>query len=731
MNLRSGRDFDAEEWLKARRRPDLTGCFTESSARVDRLETIFELAPVGIGIVDLDGHTTMTNEVLRRSLGYSAEEFAATPFAVFTHPDDLQANLEWFARLVKGEIDHFEMEKRFIRKDGGTLWVDLTVSLVRDAGGSPDYAIGMTADITDRKRLEDELRATDELYRLLVERVPAVVYAAEPGGAGRWHYVSPQIETILGFSADEWIADPGLWLRQLHPEDQEGTLDKEERLLKSVGENKIFSDSYRLRHRNGATLWVRDDAMLLWDQRGHATWHGVLVDVTPEKRLEERLEHQAFHDALTGLPNRKLFHDRVGHALDQRRTANVAVLFIDLDNFKTVNDNFGHASGDQVIVAVARRLQSCARTGDTAARVGGDEFALLVEDMSAAQVTALADRVIDALSTTPVEFSGRKLTIGASVGIAVAGPGETTETLLRNADLAMYEAKLRGGYRHVHYEPTMHTTVVDRFRLEDALHNALADGAMSLAYQPIVDLRTGAVVGFEALARWSDRNLGEVSPSQFIPVAERNGLIHRLGHWAVEQACRDLSEWRSTRGGEAYVSVNVSPLQLDNDQFASSVVRILVDVGLEPSALVLEVTEGALLVEQGRQSLRELRSHGVRVAIDDFGTGYSSLSYLRQLPVDMVKIDQSFLSPLEDSTAEYDFLRAIIRLAEALQLATVCEGIETLGQLADLQAAGCGYGQGYLLARPGPLADVPATIPVAGRPSAYAATAPAARSPRA
>ncbi len=710
MNVRSGSDLDAEGWL--------TAPSAEAAARVERLETIFELAPVGIGIVDLQGRTTMTNEVLRRSLGYSPEEFAATSFTVFTHPDDVQVNLEWFARLVAGEIDHFEMEKRFIRKDGGILWVDLTVSLVRGVGGKPDYAIGMTLDITERKQLESDLRAAEGLYRLLVERVPAVVYVAEPGEAGRWHYVSPQIQTMLGFTAEEWMADAGLWLQQLHPEDREGALAEEERLLEPGADNRVFSDTYRMRHRDGATVWVRDDAMVLWDQDGRATWHGVLVDVTPEKHLEERLEHQAFHDALTGLPNRKLFHDRVGHALGGRRAAHVAVLFIDLDDFKTVNDNFGHAAGDQVIVAVARSLQSCARAGDTAARVGGDEFAILVEDVTAPQVTALADRVIDALSTTYVELSGRRFTIGASIGIAVAGPGETTETLLRNADLAMYEAKFQGGYRHVHYEPTMHETVVDRFRVEDALRSALADGAMALAYQPIVDLDTGAVVGFEALARWSDPRLGEVPPSQFIPVAERTGLIHELGSWAIEQACRDLVEWRSARGGEAYVSVNVSPLQLDNDQFSTSVVAVLVAHGLEASALVVEVTEGALLVEEGRRSLRELRSHGVRVAIDDFGTGYSSLSYLSQLPVDMVKIDRSFLRQPEDDSSARAFLRAIIRLAETLHLATICEGIETPDQLADLQAAGCGYGQGYLLARPCPIGDVPATISVTSRPMA-------------
>jgi len=465
-------------------------------------------------------------------------------------------------------------------------------------------------------------------------------------------------------------------------------------------------------------VWVRDDAMVLWDSEGHATWHGVLVDVTGEKQLEERLEHQAFHDQLTGLPNRKLFHDRVGHALMKRRPGQIAVLFIDLDNFKTINDSFGHACGDEVIVAAGKRLQRCARGGDTAARVGGDEFAVLVEDVTVEQVTALADRVINALSRTPVMFKGHSLTIRASIGIAVAVPGETTETLLRNADLAMYEAKRQGRCRHVLYESSMHATVMNRFQIKEALHAALADGGITLVYQPIVDLSTGAVVGFEALARWSDSHLGDVPPSQFIPVAEETGLIHELGLWVIDQACRDLTDWRSARGADAYVSVNVSPLQLDNDQFASSVGRILRHRNLAPADLVLEVTEGVLLVAGGRESLRELRSHGIRVAIDDFGTGYSSLSYLRQPSVDMVKIDRAFLRPQGDTTAEPALLRAIIRLGETLHLSTIGSGIETAGQLSDLQAAGCGYGQGYLLARPGPLADVPAVIEVVSHPPA-------------
>ena len=706
---------------------DTAGATAEAADRSGRPERTTDPAPAGICILDLDGHETWSNEVLRYSLGYSAEEFAAmpcAPSATFAHRDDRGADPDRFARMVAGEVNGFATERRFTCKDGSTLWVAETVSLVRDPGGNPVQAICVTQDITESKRPDFDPgavpdfdpRAVEERSHLQVEQVPAVVYVAEPGPNGTWFYVSPQIEAMLGFSAPDWMADPSLWLQQLQPQDRESVLAEERRLLVADdAEDPTSSQTYRLRHRNGSTVWVRDDAMMLWDKEGRATWHGVLVDVTREKLLEERLEHQAFHDPLTGLPNRKLFHDRVGHALSRRQSGQVAVLFIDLDNFKTVNDSFGHAGGDEVIIAAARRLQACARAGDTAARLGGDEFALLLEDVTTEQVSEFADRVLAALSEAPVEFSGRPMPMAASIGIAIAGPGENTATLLRNADLAMYEAKLQGRCRHVLYEPSMHATVGSRSRLGASLQTALSDDAVSVAYQPLVDLRNGAVVGIEALARWTDQEIGEVPPNRFIPIAEESGLIHKLGFWAIERACRDLRKWRSAQGVDAYVSINVSPIQFDNDQFANSVVRVLLDQGLKPSDLMIEVAEGALLVERSRQSLRELRSHGVRVAVDDFGTGYTSLSYLSRLPADLVKIDQSFLRPLGDTSADPALLRAIIRLAETLHLATICKGIETLGQLSDLQEAGCFFGQGTLLARPGPLDEIPATVDLVSR----------------
>ena len=678
------------------------------SARLVRLETILELAPVGIGLVDFEGRTTMTNSSLRRMLGYSEEDFARLSWREFTHPDDVEQNVVLSRQLSAGEINHFTMEKRFLRKQGGYLWAGLTVSLVRDADGEPLYEIGMTQDISERKRLESELQDAEERYRLLVERVPAVVYVVEPGTEGRWHYVSPQIGRMLGYTAQEWMADPGLWARLVNETDRDGVFAAGRRMMLDGLGGEPHTTTYRLYHRNGSTVWVRDDSMVLYDQHGTPTIQGVIVDVTQEKLLEERLAYQAFHDPLTGLPNRRLFRERVDHALleKDRLGASCFVLFVDLDNFKTVNDSFGHACGDEVIVAVANRIEACARVADTAARLGGDEFALLIENVDVDQATALANRILESLHQTPVDFSVGTVIVGASVGITAAGPGETTEIVLRNADLAMYEAKLRGRGRYVMYEAGMHEGAVAQFRLAAGLQTAVEAGAITLAYQPIVDLDTGTTIGLEALARWSDPELGNIPPSAFIPVAEKIGLIQELGAQLLVLACADISRWRATTRSDAYVSVNVSPLQLDDDEFPGMVLGVLREHGLTPSCLVLEVTEGLLLQERNLQALRELRSQGVRVAIDDFGTGYSSLSYLRELPVDMVKIDQAFVNAVETGVADLSFLQAIIRLAETLHLATIAEGIETPNQLGVLQATACAYGQGYLFARPGPIDSV-------------------------
>ncbi len=417
----------------------------QMSARLVQLETLVEAAPVGIGIVDASGRTPLTNDTLRQLLGYSQEEFASIPFSRYTHPDDVAENDRLYALMMAGGLDRFSMEKRFLRKDGSTMWADLTVSLVRDVTGAPDYAIGMTQDITERKRLEHELRDAEMHYRLLVERVPAVVYIAEPGADGRWLYVSPQVERMLGFAPDEWLQDPTLWSRQLHAADRARVQDHEEQVALAGVERQFLSSTYRIRHRSGQVVWVRDDAMALKDASGRLAFHGVMVDVTQEKALEERLGHLAGHDPLTGLVNREHFRRRLARALERRHDTDrdVTVLFVDLDDFKTVNDTFGHAAGDRVLAVVAARLRETVGDDDMAARLGGDEFGLVVA--GADEAADVAGRVLRAVRATTIDIDGYEVSVGASIGIAVATGVSSVEVLLQQADRAMYEAKLRGG----------------------------------------------------------------------------------------------------------------------------------------------------------------------------------------------------------------------------------------------------------------------------------------------
>lgn len=436
----------------------------DQAEQLARLSQIIELAPVGIGIVDLQGRAPLTNSSLRKALGYTAEELAALPFSAITYPPDVAENERLFAAMVAGQLDEFSLQKRFVRKDGSLVWGELTVSLVRDAAGRPDYVIGMTQDVTERTRLEQRLREAELRYRLIVEHVPAVVYVAEPEDGGRWLYVSPHIRTMLGYTPDEWRASPELRLASVHPEDRARTLAAQAALAAPGPTPRSMSATYRMRHRDGHVLWVRGDATAVTELDGRLVLHGVLVDVTAEKELEERLSEQALREPMTGLVNRPHFDGRVAAALAEHAAAQdahavtgaqhpgpprtTALLFIDLDGFKEVNDRHGHACGDDVLVAVARRLQSCVGAEGTAARLGGDEFGVLLPEATRAEATALAGRITHVLRSAPLAAADERIAVGTSIGIALATPDDTAETLLHRADLAMYAAKLAGGDRY-------------------------------------------------------------------------------------------------------------------------------------------------------------------------------------------------------------------------------------------------------------------------------------------
>jgi diguanylate cyclase (GGDEF)-like protein/PAS domain S-box-containing protein len=521
-------------------------------------------------------------------------------------------------------------------------------------------------------------------------------------GDGTIRYQSPSVERMLGRRAADLV---GTALMELvHPDDQHHV----SAALAKVLETQTATADLECRLQHGDGSW-RHAESICTNLSGDPRVGGLVLnirDITERTALQQQLTHQAFHDPLTGLANRALFSDRVDHALARagRTGPTAAVVFLDLDDFKTVNDTLGHDAGNELLVAVADRLQGILRPADTAARLGGDEFAILLEDVPGEQeALAIAERVTVALSE-PFTLADHQVLVRASLGVAVAEPQHRqADELLRNADMAMYLAKANGKGRCERYEPSLHRTLVERFELIGDLRQALERDQFVVHYQPIVALTTGEITGLEALVRWRHSRRGIIPPAAFIPLAEETGLIIPIGRWVLEQACQQVQQWQQQLAGRRLsISVNLSARQFQDPGLVDDVASALRQADLDPGCLVLEITESLLMLDTDATiaKLAALKALGVRLAIDDFGTGYSSLSYLRRFPVDILKVDKSFIDAVATNAEDSALAQAIIELGHTLRLQTVAEGVEASDQASQLRTLQCELGQGYFFAHP-------------------------------
>jgi diguanylate cyclase (GGDEF)-like protein/PAS domain S-box-containing protein len=670
---------------------------------------LLEATPECLVVVAADGRVVYANHRVEALSGLAQDELVGHPVAELIHVDVSLAESE--GETLEGTCRH---------KDGSEVPIEVRVGKVDGPDGRS--LVVTLRDLSALRDLESARFQTEAKYAALVEGIPAITYIDPVAQDQPSIFVSPQVKDLLGISPEEWLGDYYAWRDHVHPEDFTRAWEE---YVEAYTNRESLTHEYRMVHEDGHVIWVSDQASFVRNEQGEP-WliQGVIFDITERKKAEEQVAFLAYHDKLTGLPNRVLFEEMLVHALARarRHELGVGVLFLDLDNFKLVNDSLGHQAGDELLRQLADRLRGCTRDTDLVARQGGDEFLLLLSDLErgagsvpgadaeliAAETVAV--RVREAMQP-PFDLAGTSFYATGSIGIALyPRDGLDAETMMMNADAAMYQAKRSGPSNYVHFTSDDQDRV-GKLSFTTRLRRAVEQEDWVLHYQPVVELATGRVRGAEALVRWHQPNGGLVAPGEFIPLAEELGLIEAIGDWVIGDAVRQAAEWHSS-GIDLTIGFNISPRELWSTHLPERILGKLKAAGVDPRRVVVEITESTAMADPDRTQaiLSEMHAWGLVLALDDFGTGYSSLSRLKHLPVDILKIDRSFVSRVDTDADNANMVRAMIDLAQNLGMTALAEGIETQAELDFLIEHGCRLGQGFLFGRPLPASEIPAFV---------------------
>ena len=653
----------------------------------------------------LDAHWTMefVSQGCFALTGYREEDLLfnrGISYEEITHPED-RAYVRGAIEQALGEKRRFNLEYRVVRADGAVRWVWERGSGIPQAPGKGMMLEGFIQDITERKQADEALREAERRYRSIFENAIEGIFQSMPDNG--YLAVNPALARMYGYASPQEMIDT------LHDIERELYVDPQRRaefrqLLERDGVVTNFES--RVYRRDGEIIWISENARAVRNDEGRLLFfEGTVEAITERKVHEAEIRFQATHDALTGLPNRTLLHDRMRQAVlhAERYGTLAAVAFLDLDQFKFINDSLGHQVGDQLLKITAERLTGCLRGSDTVARQGGDEFVLLLTNQDSIEsVTLTLQRVLHEVAQ-PWHANDLEFQVTCSIGVSLCPTdGCDADTLLKNADSAMYRAKELGRNNFQYFSAEMNSTATDRLELLNRLRQAIANDELTLHYQPKISLQSGAVIGAEALIRWNSPQSGLIPPGVFIPLAEETGLIIPIGEWVLRAACRQNKAWQDAGHPPLVMSVNLSLRQLARGDVVELVQRVLDETGLAPRYLELEITESVMATEVDKSfaMLNRLRALGVRISLDDFGTGYSSLSYLKCFPVDTLKIDSSFVRDIASDEDSAAIVKAIISLGHILNLTVLAEGIETPEQFRFLLQNGCNEGQGFLMSRP-------------------------------